>query len=284
METICTEKYFPYHHWEYLHRSSGDRLRIVPERGGLITEWRSNDQEVLYFDLQRFLQVDKSIRGGIPILFPICGNLPKNLLCLQTGNFYMNQHGFARDHAWEISLNSSEESINLRLFDNDNTRSVFPYSFLLEIELKLKKNLIDFAIQITNTSDVKMPFAFGLHPYFNVTDLQEIKILGLEELCFDHLTMHQSTIPDQLLKLSEGVDFQSANPNIVSLINLINGRTIQLHQQPPFDLTVVWTDPPRRMICLEPWTSPRGSLSSGERKLELDPGSMQKLHCRIDVK
>ena len=37
------------------------------------------------------------------------------------------------------------------------------------------------------------------------------------------------------------------------------------------DLTVLWTDPPRMMICVEPWTSPRGSLVTGERKLEIKP-------------
>ena len=29
----------PYAHWEFVHPTSGDRLRVVPERGGLVTGW-----------------------------------------------------------------------------------------------------------------------------------------------------------------------------------------------------------------------------------------------------
>ena len=65
---------------EILEVEKKHRLRVVPERGGLITEWRCGDHEILYFDLERFQNKEKSIRGGIPILFPICGDLPGNLL------------------------------------------------------------------------------------------------------------------------------------------------------------------------------------------------------------
>jgi galactose mutarotase-like enzyme len=70
----------PYVHWEYIHPETGDRLRIVPERGGIVTEWRCGDREVLYFDQERYADPTKSIRGGIPVLFPICGNLPGDVL------------------------------------------------------------------------------------------------------------------------------------------------------------------------------------------------------------
>ena len=70
----------PYAHWEFVHPSSGDRLRIVPERGGLVSEWLCNGREVLYFDQERYADPAKSIRGGIPVLFPICGNLPDDCL------------------------------------------------------------------------------------------------------------------------------------------------------------------------------------------------------------
>jgi galactose mutarotase-like enzyme len=34
------------------------------------------------------------------------------------------------------------------------------------------------------------------------------------------------------------------------------------------------------MVCLEPWTGPRQSLVSGDRKLVLPPGGEQSLSCR----
>ena len=50
-------------------------IKFCPERGGVITNWVSDGNEILYFDEKRFMDNTKSIRGGIPILFPICGSI-----------------------------------------------------------------------------------------------------------------------------------------------------------------------------------------------------------------
>ena len=55
--------------------------------------------------------------------------------------------------------------------------------------------------------------------------------------------------------------------------------TIELATQAPLDREVVWTDPLRPMLCLEPWRGPRGSLVSGERHLSLAPGESLELRC-----
>jgi len=52
---------------------------------------------------------------------------------------------------------------------------------------------------------------------------------------------------------------------------LFSRNVIELIHQEPMDTTVIWTDPPRQMVCLEPWTSPRNSLVTGDRKLEIKP-------------
>ena len=75
MPVSFEKKTHPYPHWEYSNTEYDSLIRIVPERGGLITEWRSEGKDLLYFDLERFLDEDKSVRGGIPILFPICLSL-----------------------------------------------------------------------------------------------------------------------------------------------------------------------------------------------------------------
>jgi len=58
--------------------SSGSQIEVVPERGGIVTSWKINGQEVFYLDTERFTHPDLSVRGGNPILFPLCGNLPDN--------------------------------------------------------------------------------------------------------------------------------------------------------------------------------------------------------------
>ena len=60
-------------------------------------------------------------------------------------------------------------------------------------------------------------------------------------------------------------------------------RQVTLINPSPFDLCVIWSDPPRKMICLEPWTSPRNSLADGFRNILISPYSFQKLDASIQI-
>ena len=40
---------------------------VVPERGGIITDWRIQDQKIFYMDKERFADPTLSVRGGIPL-------------------------------------------------------------------------------------------------------------------------------------------------------------------------------------------------------------------------
>lgn len=85
----------PWPHWIFEDPASGDQLRLVPERGGLLTGWRCGGREILYLDADRFADPALSVRGGMPVLFPICGNLHGDQLPLPGGSYPMRQHGFA---------------------------------------------------------------------------------------------------------------------------------------------------------------------------------------------
>jgi len=63
----------------------------------------------------------------------------------------------------------------------------------------------------------------------------------------------------------------------VKLFDCVSRNVIELIHQEPMDTTVIWTDPPRQMVCLEPWTSPRNSLVTGDRKLEIKPAEYIEL-------
>ena len=72
----------PYSTFVLTDSESAARLEVVPQRGGLITRWHIQDQPILYFDEARFANPELSVRGGVPILFPIAGNLPDNTYTL----------------------------------------------------------------------------------------------------------------------------------------------------------------------------------------------------------
>ena len=278
-----TQQSAPYAHWEFVHATSGDRLRIIPDRGGIVSEWRCGERDVLYFDKERYADPTKSIRGGIPVLFPICGNLPGDLLTVEGVDHTLNQHGFARNLPWQLQLLDDQSGVRLSLSSTDVTLAAYPFAFLVEMEVRPLDAALEISTTVHNRSERRMPFSFGLHPYFNISDLSRTRFTGLAERCLNHLEMTDAATADQLSRLPEGVDFLCRPAGPVTLIDDVTGDQLQLQHQAPMDLTVVWTEPPRKMVCLEPWTGPRQSLVSGDRKLELEPGDSQTLVCRYSI-
>ena len=81
----------------------------------------------------------------------------------------------------------------------------------------------------------------------------------------------------------KGIDLLMYSSGKTSFIDDGLKRKITLTHPSPFDISVIWSDPPRKMLCMEPWTSPRNSLINGFRKIEIMPNSSQKLCTSILV-
>jgi galactose mutarotase-like enzyme len=167
--------------------------------------------------------------------------------------------------------------------DTPETRTAYPFAFRVQMDVRPVASALEIVTTVTNTSaegGEAMPFSFGLHPYFNVTDLAQTQLEGLATRCLNHLEMADAETASQLSRLPDGVDFLTRPSGPVTLVDTAAGTRLQLQHHEPMDLTVVWTEPPRPMVCLEPWTGPRQSLISGDRKLELAAGQSSTLTCR----
>ena len=267
----------PFPHWQFT-AASGDQLQVVPERGGLVVGWRCEGEERLYFDAERFADPSKSVRGGIPVLFPVCGNLPGNALVLPQGSFSLTQHGFARDRPWQLEALASGDGLRLSLSDSDETRAVYPFAFQLSLEYRLEPRALAIQARVEHCGGgdpaAAMPFALGLHPYFQVESLGQARLEGLPAECFDHLSAAAASTADQLQRLEQGLDLRVDGNGLRPQLRTGRG-VVELQMQPPFEHAVVWSDPPRPMVCLEPWSARRGDLSQ-----VLQPGETAVLHCR----
>ena len=257
-------------------------IKFCPERGGVITNWVSDGKEILYFDEKRFMDKTKSIRGGIPILFPICGNLTTNNSIFGTDYLQLTQHGFARDLIWQYFLN--EKSLCLFLSESKKTKKYYPFDFELGIEVSLKINCLEFEITIHNKTDFAMPINFGLHPYFNISDFKNLEFIDHPLNCQDQEKNIISNTLDELNKIYLGVDLLMYTSGRSSFRDKIFKREVTLNHPYPFDLGVIWSDPPRRMICLEPWTSPRNAFVDGFRNIMIPSNDSKRLNASIQIK
>ena len=265
-----------------LYLDKNNFINFCPSRGGIITGWVFNNHQILYFDQKRFLDKSKSIRGGIPILFPICGNLENKSLF---GDNFLDlmQHGFARDQEWNYGLNQSKNILCLTLSDNEITRKYYPYLFELKIEITLSFEILIFNIEILNKSNTIMPLNFGLHPYFNISNFNNIQFVDYSKCCLNQKNNNLVKTENLLRNSFKGIDLLMYSSGKTSFIDDGLKRKITLTHPSPFDISVIWSDPPRKMLCMEPWTSPRNSLVNGFRKIEIMPNSSQKLYTSILV-
>jgi galactose mutarotase-like enzyme len=259
-------------------------IKFCPERGGVITNWVSDGKEILYFDEKRFMDKTKSIRGGIPILFPICGNLNTTSSVFGKNYLQLTQHGFARDLQWQFSFNENEKSLCLFLNESEKTKKYYPFDFELRIEILLTINCLEFEIFIQNKTDIAMPINFGLHPYFKVSDFKNLEFFDNPLNCQNQEKNIISNTLDELKNIDLGVDLLMYTSGRSAFRDKIFKRQVILNHPYPFDIGVIWSEPPRQMICMEPWTSPRNSLVDGFRNIMIPPNDSQRFDASIQIK
>lgn len=100
-----------------------------------------------------------------PVLFPIVGSL-KNKSYLYNGRTYsLSQHGFARDREFTMTEHTVD-TIWFALAADEESQTVYPFRFRLEIGYQLQGREIKVMWRVKNEDDKTMFFSIGGHPAF----------------------------------------------------------------------------------------------------------------------
>lgn len=265
--------------------STQSQLEVVPERGGMITSWQVQGQKLLYLDTERFANPDLSVRGGIPILFPICGNLPDNTYTYKGQQYKLKQHGFARDLAWEVTDSETQDrvSITLVLNSNEQTRAVYPFDFQLAFTYQLLNQSLEIHQRYINYSDEPMPFSYGLHPYFETADKTQLKFDIPATEFQDQLTKTSHPFAGNFDFKSDEIDvaFKQLSSQSATTIDPRRGLKLQLNWDNAYSTLVFWTVKGKDYYCLEPWSAPRNALNTKEQLTHLEPGASCETLVRL---
>jgi len=251
------------------------RMEVVPERGGIVTRWSVGDREVLYLDEARFADPSLSIRGGIPILFPICGNLPNDTYLYKGQAYSLKQHGFACNLPWSVVEQSTEgeASLTLELTSTDETRRLYPFAFQLRFSYRLRGNTLAIHQEVTNLSPQPMPFSLGLHPYFQVSDKMTLQL----DLPATEFRSHQDgsvqSFDGHFDWRQEEIDvlFANLSGQAACGVDTAAGTKLTMSYTDPYTMLVFWTVQGKDFYCLEPWTAAKNAMNTGDRLLQLDP-------------
>ncbi|NJL84562.1 MAG: aldose epimerase [Chloroflexaceae bacterium] len=276
MYNIATED-LQYKTYLLTDESSRSQVTVVPEKGGIVTTWRWQNRDIFYLDTERFKDPQLSVRGGIPLLFPICGNLVNDSYTYDGQTYQLKQHGFARNFPWEVSDQSTENgaSLTVSLKSNPVTREVYPFEFELNFIYTLKGNTLETRYRHSNLSDKPMAFATGIHPYFYVADKSKLT-------CDIPSTQYQAKGDPTVQSFAGKFDFeqdeidiafQNLSRNFATISDLDRQLKLTVNYDENYSTLVFWTVKGKDFYCLEPWSSPRNALNTGEKLLVAEPGA-----------
>jgi galactose mutarotase-like enzyme len=245
-------------------------VEVLPQRGALVSRYRVAQTEVLWLDESTVAEVNASVRGGIPLLFPNAGPLPNG----QWRGGPLPQHGFARRCAFEVTktfVDASTARIELQLTPNETSRAGYPFDFEATYAVSLVGEKLLLEWRLVNRSTVTMPWHFGLHPYFAAPDKTKARVDARGTRAWDNT--NQRYVAYQSPEFEFGVvDLHLLDPVVPAVdFERGDGRTIRLEWSAPYSTLVMWTLPDKPFVCVEPWTAPTGALASEEGLQYLAP-------------
>lgn len=251
------------------------QVQLSPQRGAIVTSLKVNGKEALYLDQATFDDPTRNVRGGIPVLFPLCGP--------QAEPAVMKQHGFARNLAWDVVEQSDRRAV-LQLSDREETRAVYPYQFTYSLCFTVHSSGLRIEQTIRNTGDATMPLQFGFHPYFQVGAKSELEF----ELPVTTYSDNKSSDagPFQGFDFErEEVDWAFPNPTAgqASFRDCSRGMEFTVRYSPEYRELVFWTLKGKPFVCVEPWSSSRFAYPDGEGVHRIGPGESLEAWIEVEV-
>jgi galactose mutarotase-like enzyme len=248
--------------------ATGASVHIAPSRGGMVTRFEVGSTPVLFLDESTLVAPNKSVRGGIPILFPIAGKLPNGRYEAKGGSFAMNQHGFARNLPWTVQGESTSDgaSVTLGLDANDATRREYPFDFALRFTYRLRGSALTVEQRFENHGSDAMPIQPGLHPYFFVPDGTKAHVtLDTDATrARDNLTGREIALELPIALAGREVDLYLLDHHPRETVLHRPGLPgVRIAFGDDQALLVVWTLPGRDFVCVEPWRAKLGALADG---------------------
>jgi galactose mutarotase-like enzyme len=103
--------------------------------------------------------------GRSPLLFPIVGKAPGDILAVNGKAYPMAQHGIARRREFVI-VEQTATACRHELVSTEETREIYPFDFRLTLEHRLDGRRLAVEATVENTGKAPLPFGLGFHPAF----------------------------------------------------------------------------------------------------------------------
>lgn len=146
--------------------------------GGNVLSYRpTGHSPVIFRPAKRDYNRADSFHGGIPVCWPWFG---------KSGEPGTKPHGFARLCVFTVrGTQYSDEmtEVTLGLKSSDETRSLWPHDFDLELKVCVSMKL-NLTLRTRNTGDAPFLLTEGFHPYFLVGEREKAVLRGVDGMSF----------------------------------------------------------------------------------------------------
>lgn len=218
-------------------------------------------------------------QSSAPVLFPIVGGLKNDQYALDGRIYSLPKHGFASQRVFSVSKQTTS-SVQMTLADDEDTRRMYPFSFLLSVDFCLRGHRLITTYTIQNRSERTLYASIGAHEGYMCPE-------GIEsyDLCFEQEeTLETCAVDGSLLSgetslvlekgfvlplkteyfMIDALIFSALHSQSVTLLQRDGGRRIRV-DFPGFPSLGVWTRPGAPFVCIEPWCGlPDEVTSSGK--------------------
>jgi D-hexose-6-phosphate mutarotase len=150
-------------------------------QGGQVLSWQpiSTTEPVLWMSTDAKFAMGKSIRGGIPVCWPWFG--------AHGSEAGFPAHGFARTQPWQVkgsrSLDDGSTELSLTMPINAASQAMWPHRAQLDMLINVGASL-KIALITRNLDDADFNITEALHTYFQVSDVTQIQVDGLDSVHF----------------------------------------------------------------------------------------------------
>jgi glucose-6-phosphate 1-epimerase len=257
-------------------------------QGAHLTAWQPEGFEpaILLSHKNDFVP-GKAIRGGIPIVFPwFAGDRKRDRIDGHPGP----SHGFARLEEWTLTAAEPADDatlLRLELGPTNLSRTMGYDHFLLGLEFLIGHTLT-MTMTVKNDGDQPLTFEQAFHTYYDVTDIHEVTLYGLEPNSFIDKTDDFKLNPasHEPLHFTEKLDRVYNNTTATCTIHDVAGRRRIVVEKTGSNTTVVW-NPWSELPDLGPWDWHQmlavETANVGDNSITLAPGASSTMQLRASL-
>jgi aldose 1-epimerase len=255
-------------------------VKVAPDAGGNLFSWNVDGNELLLQPAT--LGELKEQRAGTPLMFPTVNRVRDAHMVFEGRDFSFEPnsgknfiHGLARRRPFAVGPVAAKPSVAtaqvaLDWDDRQPDFAHFPIKHRLTLSFTLRKASLQIAYQVDNLDRVRLPFGFGLHPYFRipgdrdgvtVTAPLDKRMEAIEYLPTGTLLPVANTTYDlrqgrPLSQLLLDDAYFGMTPDKAATFTLAaTGLRVQLGGSADFTHLVVYTPPDKPFFCIENQTS-----------------------------